>query len=103
MSATFEVICPYCRGELAELARGITSDALRTGVLACVDCGSQVQLVLRLQKVTATAAGLRVQREREGAVVHLRDRQAPFAGLIDLILATEAELLAERAEEARTA
>lgn len=95
MSAAYEVVCPFCGGELDEQASGVRSHVLRTDVLACRKCGSEVQLVLRLQPVRATRDGLQIQRERDSRLIFLRDRQAPFAGLIELMLEAEAELRAE--------
>lgn len=50
-------------------------------VSRCVLCSQQLVVRLHLTEVSR---------------VHTRDVSAPFAGLIDLIMVTEAELLAER-------
>lgn len=62
---------------------------------------------VRVPAVTVTRSASCTSSAHEAGeccVVHLRDRAAPFAGLIELILDTEAELVTARtAEGARTA
>ncbi len=73
--------CPSCGGDLEVLDLRESTPHAHSTVSRCVLCSQQLVVRLHLTEVSR---------------VHARDMEAPYAGLIDLIMATEAELLAER-------